>query len=282
MPILFPITGDGPFGSDLLKSGKKSPPPLVSAKASSHIRPQAALPEGQRVPYVIRRHDLSTDILANLLPEIFALVQVVLIDLVLAGDNAVVVGMAAAGVAADQRAKVVFWGVGAAVVMRILLAVGTTQLLGIIGLHLAGGILLLWVAWKMYRELKHCYTPGEENVIADAPNTGPARKSFWAAMTQILIADLSMSLDNVLAVAGAAREHLTVLVIGLLLSVALMGAAATFVANKMAKYRWIAWVGLLVILFVALRMIWHGTGEVGCAGLSQFVCELIPPVAETH
>ncbi len=211
--------------------------------------------------------------LQDVWPELLALVQVVMIDLVLAGDNAVIVGMAAAGVAADRRAKVVFLGVGAAVVMRVILALLATQLLGIIGLKLAGGILLLGVAWRMWAELRHKPTTDTDGATL---TSSIAPKSFLAALTEILIADLSMSLDNVLAVAGAAHDHLVVLVIGLLLSVALMGAVASFIADKMAQNKWISWFGLLVIIYVAMVMILHGTSEVSCAGLSEFVCEALP------
>ncbi len=206
--------------------------------------------------------------------ELAALAQVIFIDVVLAGDNAVVVGMAAAGVDPKIRRKVILWGIGGAVILRILFALVTTQLLAIVGLTLAGGILLLWVCWKMVREiLAHGH---EEKAGADVTrraldddpmNDHPAKgkaKTFTQAMTQIIVADVSMSLDNVLAVAGAAKEHLWVLVIGLLFSVALMGAAATLIANVLARYRWIAWIGLLVILYVALEMIWRGSAEVAC------------------
>ncbi|HEY8610563.1 MAG TPA: TerC family protein [Roseomonas sp.] len=197
-----------------------------------------------------------------------ALGQVLLIDLVLAGDNAIVVGMAAAGLPPDQRRKAILWGIGAATIMRIGFAAITTQLLAIIGLTLFGGLLLLWVCWKMYRELRqgHEQHQGAEVVsghdIADSGDGGAPKKTLGQAIIQILVADVSMSLDNVLAVAGAAKEHLDVLVIGLAISVVLMGVAATFIARLLEKHRWIAWVGLLVILYVAVEMIWAGSGEV--------------------
>lgn len=205
-----------------------------------------------------------------LTPEaLTALLGVIGIDLVLAGDNAIVIGMAAAGLPKDLRTKAILIGVLAATVLRILFALAATRLLAITGLSLAGGILLLWVCWKMWRELRqgheasdaaealaNCDLNGDE-VVADAP-----RKSFRQAAWQIVIADVSMSLDNVLAVAGAAREHPGVLVFGLGLSVALMGLAASFIAGLLHKHRWIAFVGLAIILFVAVRMVYEGMHEV--------------------
>jgi YjbE family integral membrane protein len=200
----------------------------------------------------------------DLWPQLVALGQVIAIDLVLAGDNAIVVGMAAAGVPLEQRRKVIFWGIGAAIALRIFFALITTQLLAIIGLTLAGGVLLLWVCWKMFRELR---SHGKDEVAPDeALEVGPAdaahTKTFGAAVWQILVADVSMSLDNVLAVAGAAKDHPTILIIGLLLSVVLMGAAANMVAHLLHKYRWIGWIGLLIITYVAVDMIWRGSQEV--------------------
>ena len=202
--------------------------------------------------------------LAALMPELIALGQVLLIDLVLAGDNAIVVGMAAAGLAPEQRRKAIFWGIAAATIMRIGFAAITTQLLAIVGLTLAGGILLLWVCYKMYRELRHSDAPEVQDaeVAARAGEQAGERKTLRGAIIQILVADVSMSLDNVLAVAGAAKEHLWVLVVGLGISVVLMGVAATFIAKLLERYRWIAWIGLLVILYVAVDMIWAGSGEV--------------------
>nr|WP_062212376.1 TerC family protein [Aureimonas sp. AU12] len=194
--------------------------------------------------------------------EFSALLQVLFIDVVLAGDNAVVVGMAAAGVDPAIRKKVIFWGIGGAVVLRILFALVAVQLLAIVGLTLAGGILLLWVCWKMFREIRE--SGGEQTEAQKLAAAGAQKKTFWQAMIQIIIADVSMSLDNVLAVAGAAGEHTVVLVLGLLISVVLMGAAATLIANVLHKFPFIAWIGLLVILFVAVRMIWHGFDDVAC------------------
>jgi YjbE family integral membrane protein len=197
------------------------------------------------------------------MPELIALGQVLLIDLVLAGDNAIVVGMAAAGLPSDQRRKAIFWGIVAATIMRIGFAAVTTQLLAIVGLTLAGGILLLWVCYKMFRELQRGHQPEVSEAEMDAQAaSGGQRKTLRGAIIQILVADVSMSLDNVLAVAGAAKEHLWVLVVGLGISVVLMGVAATFIAKLLERHRWIAWVGLLVILYVAVQMIWAGGGEV--------------------
>jgi YjbE family integral membrane protein len=201
-----------------------------------------------------------------------ALLQVIAIDLVLAGDNAVVIGLAAAGLPKDQRTRAILIGIAAATVLRIIFALTTTQLLLLgPGLLIAGGILLLWVCWKMWRELRT--PPGEELAAHEALQDsdldasggvaeGAPRKTLRQAAIQIIIADVSMSLDNVLAVAGAALEHPTVLVIGLVLSIALMGVAATFVARLLQKYRWIAYVGLLIILYVALEMIIGGAMDV--------------------
>jgi len=197
-----------------------------------------------------------------------ALLQVLMIDLVLAGDNAVAVGLAAGGLPQHQRKKAILYGLIAAVVLRIAFALLTVQLMAIIGLLLAGGVLLLWVCWKMWREIREQAADDEadaqatlDNDPATEPRVKPA-KSFGAAFAQILIADVSMSLDNVLAVAGAAREHTGVLVIGLLLSIALMGVAATWIARLLHKHRWIGYVGLAIVFYVALHMIWEGHREV--------------------
>jgi YjbE family integral membrane protein len=187
-----------------------------------------------------------------------ALLSVVIIDVVLAGDNAIVVGMAAAGLPAEQRRRVIVIGIAAATVLRITLATVATWLLAIIGLTLAGGVLLLWVAWKFYRELR----PRHDAGASDGELRPPAVKTFRQAVVQITAADVSMSLDNVLAVAGTARDHFWVLALGLVLSVALMGLASNFIARLLARYHWIAWVGLGVITVVALRMIYEGSSEV--------------------
>lgn len=191
---------------------------------------------------------------AALWPELIALLQVLLIDLVLAGDNAIVVGLAVNGLAPELRRRAILFGVAAATLLRIGFALVTLQLLAIVGLLLAGGVLLLWVCWRMYRELRR----GAVNHV----DTGAAPKTMRAAMIQIVLADVSMSLDNVLAVAGAAREHPWVLVLGLAVSVVLMGAAASIVARMLDRYRWLAWVGLAIVLYIACKMIWEGSHEV--------------------
>ncbi|MBY0530994.1 MAG: TerC family protein [Xanthobacteraceae bacterium] len=199
-----------------------------------------------------------------------ALFQVIMIDLVLAADNAIVIGLAAAGLPKEQRARAILIGIIAATVLRIGFAAITAQLLAIVGLLLAGGILLLWVCWKMWRELRTpaheehdaLETVSGEDMNKDGHVGGARRKTFAQAAWQIVVADVSMSLDNVLAVAGAARDHPWVLVFGLALSIALMGLAASFIANLLQKYRWIAYVGLAVILYVALEMIFRGGLEV--------------------
>ncbi|HEY8580793.1 MAG TPA: TerC family protein [Beijerinckiaceae bacterium] len=200
-------------------------------------------------------------------PEVLsAFFQVVMIDLVLAGDNAIVIGLAAAGLPAEQRSKAILIGVIAATVLRIIFAAITTQLLAIVGLLLAGGILLLWVCWKMWRELRqgheHEQDLAEQALEGKDAPTGAPRKTFAQAAWQIVVADVTMSLDNVLAVAGASRDHPWVLVFGLVLSIALMGLAATFIARLLQRHKWIAYVGLAVILYVALEMIYRGGLEV--------------------
>lgn len=185
--------------------------------------------------------------------------QVLMIDLLLAGDNAIVVGALAAGLPAADRKKVILIGIGAALVLRIVFALMVTWLLGIVGLIFAGGLLLLWVAWKFWRELRHGGESGGSPEIEGDESSGlkPAR-SFAAAAWAVAVADVSMSLDNVLAVAGAARDHPGILMVGLLLSVVLMGLAANIIAKYIERYRWIAYFGLVVILYVALKMIYEG------------------------
>jgi YjbE family integral membrane protein len=198
-----------------------------------------------------------------------ALFQVIMIDLVLAGDNAIVIGLAAAGLPEGQRARAILVGIAAATLMRIGFAAVTTQLLQIVGLLLAGGILLLWVCWKMWRELsvqRHTADATVANFDINADGTlsahAPPQKTFFQAAAQIVVADISMSLDNVLAVAGAAREQPIVLVFGLTLSIVMMGVAANFIARLLQNHRWIAYVGLAIILYVASDMIWRGVHEV--------------------
>jgi YjbE family integral membrane protein len=190
-----------------------------------------------------------------------AFAQVIMIDLVLAGDNAVVIGLAAAGLPHGQRARAVLVGIIAATVLRIAFAGVAIQLLEIVGLLLAGGILLLWVCWKMWREL---HSSGHEGDIIDGGDAAGAvpRKTFAQAAWQIVIADVSMSLDNVLAVAGAARDHKVVLWIGLGLSVVLMAVASNLIARILDRHRWVAWIGFLIVVYVAADMIWDGTHEV--------------------
>jgi YjbE family integral membrane protein len=208
--------------------------------------------------------------------ELVALAQVILVDLVLAGDNAIVVGIAVAGLPKEQRWRVMVLGIAAATILRIVFASFTVQLLQIIGLLLAGGLLLLWVCWKLWRELRSgrlIVMPGADSqseasmddVGAASPSAAPA-KSMRQAVTQIIVADVSMSLDNVLAVAGVAREHAWVLIFGLVLSVAFMGLAAAVIARLLSRYHWIAYVGLAIIFYVALRMIFDGTVELVQAG----------------
>lgn len=202
---------------------------------------------------------------------LWALAQVVMIDLVLAGDNAIVIGMAAAGLPKDQRNRAIFVGIAAATILRIVFAGAATWLLQILGLLLIGGILLLWVCWKMWREINESRedrvdaieaVTGEDIDADQQIAAGAPRKTFKQAAWQIIVADVSMSLDNVLAVAGAAREHPIVLIFGLVLSIGLMGIAASFIAKLLQKHHWIAYVGLLIILYVALEMVYRGVLEI--------------------
>jgi YjbE family integral membrane protein len=188
---------------------------------------------------------------------ISAFIQVVLIDLVMSGDNAIIIGMAVAGLPTEHRTRIIFWGVAGATVLRLAFAGIATELLQIVGLTLAGGLLLLWVAWRMYRELR---SKGHSETGEDG---GPATpKTPRQAMIQIIVADISMSLDNVLAVAGAARDHKVVLWIGLGLSVVLMAVASNLIARILDRHRWVAWIGFLIVVYVAADMIWEGTHEV--------------------
>jgi YjbE family integral membrane protein len=189
-----------------------------------------------------------------------ALVNIIMIDLVLAGDNAIIVGLAASRVPKEIRSRVIFWGIAAAVVLRIFFAAITVQLLAIIGLTLAGGLLLLWVCWKMYLQI----TTGSHHTHVDPGERPPGELSFWSAVGLITVADVSMSLDNVLAVAGAAKGSILVLVIGLAIAIILMAVASHYIANLLVKYPWITWIGLLIILWVALGMIYQGSHEVTC------------------
>lgn len=185
--------------------------------------------------------------------------QVILIDLVFAADNAIVVGALAGGLPAEQRRKVILIGIGAALVLRILFALIVVQLLQIVGLVLAGGLLLVWVAWNFYREIFHKgESAGSPEIEGDEHSGVKPTKTFWGAVWAVTAADVSMSLDNVLGVAGAAREHPGILVVGLLLSVALMGLAANVIAKYIERYKWIAYLGLAVIVYVAGKMIYSG------------------------
>jgi YjbE family integral membrane protein len=221
-----------------------------------------------------------------------ALVNIMMIDLVLAGDNAIIVGLAASRVPKDIRAQVIFWGIAAAVILRIFFAAITVQLLAIIGLTLAGGILLLWVCWKMYLQI----TTGDHHGAGHEGGEGNQPHSelgFWHAVGLITVADVSMSLDNVLAVAGASKGSTLVLVLGLAVAIVLMAVASHYIASLLVKYPWITWVGLLIILWVAVEMIYKGSHEVTCKafdfGCSEtlwqgivhrlgFGPEVVPPV----
>jgi YjbE family integral membrane protein len=199
-------------------------------------------------------------------PSAFAaFLQVLMIDIVLAGDNAIVVGALAAGLPDDQRKKVIAIGVLAALVLRIVFALAVTWLMGIVGLVFAGGLLLLWVAWRMYRDIRgHSglhQSPGSPEITGDEHSGVQPAKSFAGAAWAVAVADVSMSLDNVLAVAGAARDHPGIMIVGLVFAVALMGVAANIIAQYIERYRWIGWVGLAVILYVAVKMIWDGWQE---------------------
>ena len=201
-----------------------------------------------------------------------AFLQVMMIDLVLAGDNAIVIGLAAAGLPPVQRRKAIFIGIGAATVLRIAFALLATQLLQLVGLVLAGGLLLLWVCWKMWQELHHTAATDHaaEEALEEALESHPVepvipgvpRKTLRQAVTQIIVADVSMSLDNVLAVAGAAQHHIEAMIFGLTLSVVLMGVASAFIARLLNKHRWIAYIGLAIILFVAVRMVYEGADQI--------------------
>ena len=198
-------------------------------------------------------------------PALVALFQVVLIDITLAGDNAVVIGMVAVQVPPKDRRKIIFWGLAAAVVLRIGLAAIAIELLTILGLAIAGGLLLLWVAWRLYRQLREEKEAKAAVATFDDGKAEGAHHKYLSlnrAIFQVVVADISMSLDNVLGVAGAARDHFWVLAVGLLLSIALTAVAATFIAKALQRYPWIAYVGLLIIVYVAGKMIWDGSEEV--------------------
>ena len=195
-----------------------------------------------------------------------ALINIIIIDVVLAGDNAIIVGLAASRVAPEIRNKVIFWGIAAAVLLRILFAGITTQLLAIIGLTLAGGLLLLFVSWKMYRQIVQGEGHGE-HAASDNTASAAGQLGFASAVWQITLADVSMSLDNVLAVAGAAKGSPLALVIGLAVAIVLMAVASRLIADLLVRYPWITWLGLIIIVWVAVDMIYDGSHEVSCKAM---------------
>ena len=214
-------------------------------------------------------------------PHLWPLLQIIMIDVVLAGDNAVVVGLAASRVNPTIRGKVIFWGIGAAVILRILFAGITMQLRAVKGIMLFGGLLLFYVCWNMYKELRG---GGHDDAaphalgaaaVEDPKDSGDKIKemSFWAAVIQITIADVSMSLDNVLAVAGAAKGNTIILVVGLAIAIVLMAVAANYIAKLLATYPWISWIGLAIIVYVAASMSWNGLHDLGCMYVSPEVCK---------
>lgn len=216
---------------------------------------------------------LALDFMGLMSHDFIALLNIAMIDLVLAGDNAIVVGMAASRVAPQIRARVIFWGMVGAVALRIIFAVLTTHLLAITGLTLAGGILLLWVCWKMYREIAtHISNANEMMSNDDGTMVAAQTVGFGSALLHIIVADVSMSLDNVLAVAGAAKGNVTVLVLGLGIAILAMAIAANYIAKLLGKYPWITWIGLLIILYVAMDMIWRGSHEVACQTYGGYWC----------
>lgn len=233
----------------------------------------AAAAAGPDAPADIWRHILADFSNLGDPAALAAFGSVLMIDLVLAGDNAIVVGALAAGLPADLRKKVILIGIGAALILRIAFALVVSWLMGIVGLIFAGGLLLLWVSWKFWREIRAgSHSPGSDEIAGDERSGVKSARSFAGAAWAVAVADVSMSLDNVLAVAGAAREHPGILVVGLLLSVALMGLAANLIAKLIDRHRWIAYIGLAVIVFVAGKMIyegWIGTAET--PGITSFL-----------
>ena len=206
-----------------------------------------------------------------------ALGTVILLDLVLAGDNAIVVGALAAGLPADQRKKVIFIGVIAALVLRVVFALMVNLLMGVVGLVFVGGLLLMWIAWKMYRDVTRSEateSPGSPEIAGDENSGIPAAKSFAAAAWAVAVADVSMSLDNVLAVAGAAKDHPGIMIVGLIFAVALMGIAANIIAQYIERYRWIAWLGMIVIVYVAGKMIYEGWTD-PALGVGRYVVAML-------
>ncbi len=206
-------------------------------------------------------------------PDLIALINVIIIDVVLAGDNAIIVGLAASRVAPEIRARVIFWGIAGAVVLRILFAGITAQLLTIVGLTLAGGVLLLWVCWKMYRQIA---TPAEHDQAGATAGVANIPITFRQAVTQVMIADVTMSLDNVLAVAGAAKGSFWVLAVGLGVGIVLMAVASHYIARLLVRFPWVTWIGLLIVVYVALSMIWDGWHQVGRVYPSLSLDGLLP------
>ena len=208
------------------------------------------------------------------LAHLISLSQILIIDFVLAGDNAIVVGMAASQVHPALRVRVIFWGVAGAVILRILFAIVATQLLTIVGLTLAGGILLLSVCWKMYREIR---LPAPKPAFAGGvpgESLQPVRSTtFRTALVQIIVANVSISLANVLAVAGAAKGQIWVLVVGLTMAVAFMALLSAYIAKLLARYHWITWIGLATVLYVAVEMIWTGIHQIGCQAIGKVDCD---------
>ena len=197
--------------------------------------------------------------------DLTVLATIIAIDIVMSGDNAIIIGMAAAGLEPELRRRAIVYGIAAATVLRILFAAVTFQLLAIIGLTLAGGLLLAWVCWRMWRDLRNLSPPVQDEARRDgdpaAQDVQPT-KTLRGAMVNIIVADVSMSLDNILAVAGAARDHLGLLIFGLILSIALMGVAATYIARLLERHKWIAYIGLVIVGYVAGDMIWRGSDEI--------------------
>ena len=195
-------------------------------------------------------------------PELTAFLQIIVIDIVMSGDNAIIIGMAAAGLPPELRKKAIFWGIIGATVLRIFFAVIVVQLLSIIGIKVIGGLLLLWVCWRMWQEIRAGATVEDiEREAEENARKGPT-KTLRTAMVNIIVADATMSLDNVLAVAGAARDHLEMLIFGLVLSIALMALMANYIAKLLEKHTWLGYLGLAIIAYVAIQMIWQGSGEV--------------------
>ncbi|MEZ5920261.1 MAG: TerC family protein [Parvularculaceae bacterium] len=263
----------GQLGFFAARNGYLPPAEVSPFKFGPHRRHIGSEPGSAGNPPTEKTPIASMDIfsLAPSHEEIAAFLQVVLIDLTLAGDNAVVIGLAAAGVPREKRGRAIAIGIFAATILRIVFAILTTTLLSIVGLLFAGGVLLLWVCWKMWRELAAARHAHDTSGPGKDAHAEPKPKTLAAAITQIVIADISMSLDNVLAVAGAAHEHPTVLVFGLGLSVMLMGFAATFIARLLERHRWIAYIGLAIIFFVACEMMWRGGLEIWSAGGADIV-----------